>query len=442
MTIRTATHLQILDIIRRQGPIGSRQIQGITGLSQPTVSRYLTDLLADVTVFGAARSTAYAIQKSIHGRPGSQPIFNINNHGALSHVGQLDFLAGDKVRAQIGNHVEIAHEDLPWFLSTFRLEGFLGRLQAAQIGQEDWDTNPERWSIDQVLSGALSLYDIPGSLILGERSKETDGLELPPLSAPSLPDELNRLAHLFVDSLPAGSSAGGEQPKFLAKQENQRVIVKFSAPKDHPYGQRWSDLLHCEAIASQVLIDFGYPAAVNHVVEAQERTFLISERFDRTAHGIGRRHVVSCGAAHRGLLKESYQHWGATAHRLAQIKALDKKDANTAQLFLEFGRLIGNTDMHSGNLAFFVDIDRLNRGGLSLAPSYDMLPMRWRPNMQQSDLSPYTPFHLDERALGTEAGPLALEFWRRISEHARLSKPLRETAKIMMKNIASARKFF
>ena len=51
MTIRTATHLQILDIIRRQGPIGSRQIQGITGLSQPTVSRYLTDLLADVTVF-------------------------------------------------------------------------------------------------------------------------------------------------------------------------------------------------------------------------------------------------------------------------------------------------------------------------------------------------------------------------------------------------------
>ena len=44
-----------------------------------------------------------------------------------------------------------------------------------------------------------------------------------------------------------GSSAGGEQPKFLAYAETasgpRRVIVKFTAAEDHAVSQRWRDLL-------------------------------------------------------------------------------------------------------------------------------------------------------------------------------------------------------
>jgi hypothetical protein len=40
-----------------------------------------------------------------------------------------------------------------------------------------------------------------------------------------------------------------------------------------------------------------------------------------------------------------------------------------------FGQLIGNTDMHFGNLAFFFSFN----GALSLAPVYDMLPMAYAP---------------------------------------------------------------
>lgn len=53
-------------------------------------------------------------------------------------------------------------------------------------------------------------------------------------------------------------------------------------------------------------------------------------------------------------------------------------DANalvTTRRLHAFGERIGNTDMHHGNLAFWLK-DTLP---FRLAPSYDMLPMLWAP---------------------------------------------------------------
>ena len=436
MTQRTQLQLQILDFVSREGPVSSKQIQQVTGISQASVSRAIADLGSEISVFGSARSTTYAIHQSIHGKPGNQPIFNVDEHGRVSEVGRLDFLAADKVRVELGNYTEVVKEDLPWFLSPLRLEGFLGRLQARRFADDNWDTNPERWVIGQVLATALSLYDIPGSLILGDTSKDSVLPDIPALNDPSLMEALNREAEAIIDALPVGSSAGGEQPKFLARQGSKSVIVKFSPPVATPYGRRWSDLLFCEAIASDVLRRSGFQAAVNHTVETDERAFLISERFDRT-EGFGRRHVVSLGAAHKGLVNESYQNWGVTAEKLAQRKALSRHDAKAAQTILEFGRLIGNTDMHSGNLAFYVNLGNLKRG-LSLAPAYDMLPMRWSPNVQQQYLTEYTPFHLDERSLGGDAAPMAMDFWLSVSVQGKISLPLRQVAKVMADKVAEA----
>jgi len=84
--------------------------------------------------------------------------------------------------------------------------------------------------------------------------------------------------------------------------------------------------------------------AQSHIVQSDHWTYLIGKRFDRV--GVhGRRHVVSIGAAHQGFVKAPCVNWAATADvlvRRAQLSALDGDDLNA---LLQFGRLIGNTDM-------------------------------------------------------------------------------------------------
>ncbi|TXC62034.1 hypothetical protein FSC37_22805 [Piscinibacter aquaticus] len=52
----------------------------------------------------------------------------------------------------------------------------------------------------------------------------------------------------------------------------------------------------------------------------------------------------------------------------------------TIATLLAFGRLIGNTDMHSGNPRSSWCSTICRAGAFTLAPAYDMLSMRWRPN--------------------------------------------------------------
>ena len=44
-----------------------------------------------------------------------------------------------------------------------------------------------------------------------------------------------------------------------------------------------------------------------------------------------------------------------------------------------YGKLIGNTDMHLGNVSFRFRPDPRGRVQLNLAPAYDMLPMLYAP---------------------------------------------------------------
>jgi hypothetical protein len=64
----------------------------------------------------------------------------------------------------------------------------------------------------------------------------------------------------------------------------------------------------------------------------------------------------------------------------ARQRRLTELDAERAAALLAFGRLIAKSDMHSGNLSLFVELEDLAKGRFTEAPLYDMLPMRWRPN--------------------------------------------------------------
>jgi hypothetical protein len=67
--------------------------------------------------------------------------------------------------------------------------------------------------------------------------------------------------------------------------------------------------------------------------------------------------------------------WPLTARRLATDGQIRPEAAHAADLLWAFGTLIGNADMHSGNLSFVSEQGR----PYAIAPAYDMTPMAFAP---------------------------------------------------------------
>lgn len=434
MTSADRFHQQILGILAERGIASSQELQAATGKSQPTVSRLLAELAPQVLFLGQARSTRYGLPKSIHGLPAQQPVFWTNESGQAHRIGTLSFLANDVLHIDSSLVEGASTGSLPWYLTPLRAQGFLGRLLAQRLSSYGVGSNPEPWPLETILFAALQLHDAPGAISIGEPAEGPRHAPLP-LEAAALRAALDALASDIAGTLPAGSSAGGEQPKFVALLEDGRhVLVKFTPPRGTPFGERWSDLLHAEALASSVLAEHGVPVAATSVVESRTRTYLLSERFDRIGPR-GRRHVVAVGAAHEAFVADRYVHWGASCEALARTRHLSRDDAAKAMALLQFGRLIGNTDMHSGNLGLFVQPEGLAAGRFNLAPVYDMLPMRWRPDAALGGAPDYSPFEPDAVSAGSaSAGPAAV-FWRRLAEHGRVQPGLREVAGEMARRL-------
>jgi len=348
-------------------------------------------------------------------------------------LGLLSFLARSQIHiAAEGVNLLFepsAQQELPWFLAPLRAQGFLGRLQAARLAALGVPANPERWDTHHMLLAALHTQDAPGSLLLGDAAL-TATQSLPSLPATDPDDTLDNLAADLARTLPAGSSAGGEQPKFLAMAASgQPLLVKFSPPLGTPFGDRWSDLLHAEALANNVLQRHGQAAADCQTLTTKERTYLLSTRFDRFGPQ-GRAHVVALGAVHAAFVPGPWVNWSNTSDALARQGRLPAEDAKRAAFLLQFGRLIGNTDMHSGNASVFAlgdTLAELLRGQFKLAPCYDMLPMRFKPDPLVG-LVDYAPFTPDARLATPGVKRAALAFWTRLAQLPAVSPGLRELA--------------
>ena len=92
-----------------------------------------------------------------------------------------------------------------------------------------------------------------------------------------------------------------------------------------------------------------------------------------------------------------------------------------------FGQLIGNTDMHDGNLSFEPRMSPATTS-LILAPAYDMLPMLYAPQrgveLPQVNFAPRLPLPA-ERAAWTYAATAAEQFWSRAADDARIGAEFR-----------------
>lgn len=427
----TEAQLALMATLGVRGLATSAELQAALGKSQPTVSRLLADLAPRVVALGRGRRARYALPRDILGLSGSQPLHWVDEAGHVRPWGRLTFLAGDRLHIEADGIDLVTRGGLPWFLAPLRSEGFLGRLLARRLALHGVDGNPERWPLEHVLFAALQTHDAPGALQLGEPGPAAGS---PPAARADPAQRYDELAEAVARSLPAGSSAGGEQAKFLARlSSGEHVIVKFSPPRGTPFGERWHDLLHAEHLALTVLAAHGVPVARSRVVESGSRTFLESERFDRVG-AAGRRHAVPLHAVHDAFVPGARVHWGETCAALARQRRVPPQVPAQVDALLRFGRLIGNSDMHFGNLSLLVERDAVRQGRFTLAPLYDMLPMRWRPNVLSGDLAllPFEPSPLDRQSASST---LAREFWQRAHALGALSRPFRALAGTMAQRL-------
>lgn len=415
----------ILALLAQAPSLSAPELQRATGKSQASVSLALTRLGDAVCKMGAARSTRYARTHNILGLNARQVVSLAGPHRDEGLFGELHFLQGNQVHVRgPRKSAWLCQNTLPWWLSTLRPQGFLGR-QYARL-RPDFPVDPDDWSLSQTLyTAANHFHDPPGAFAIGSYT-------MPPSTDVALArrgEAFDALADASALGLPAGSSAGGEQPKFVCRVEGTSVVVKFSPPRGTPFGERWHGLLQLEHLANMVLREHGIPSAQTELVSTRKRSYLQSTRFDRLSAN-GKRHVVAAGAVHEAFVKGPRRHWVATAEALAAQKLLAAEHLRSIACIYLFGQYIGNTDMHFGNLSLFVD--DVTRPTFFPTPVYDMLPMVWRPGVHGGELD-LAPIHLQRQPAGFEAEvqqarAWAMEFWKRAARLPALGDTLREAS--------------
>lgn len=346
----------------------ARQLVESTGLSQPTVSRALIALGDEVVRLGAGPAIHYALRDSSRSQL-AVPVYRVSDGGQIRELGRLLPVRPEGFVMQQADGVCLHSAGLPWWLFDMRPQGYLGRAYAsAHADGLGLPANPEHWGDAEVLRALLAHgHDVIGNLLIGERARQHF------LSMP-LPQPVERqcdyplLARAASAGELAGSSAGGEQPKFCAYSPDGHVLVKFSATDDNPISQRWRDLLLAEHLALAVL------GVATTVVDCGQQRFLEVPRFDRIGP-LGRVGVFSLRALDAEFIGAAHAPWPVVVQRLAAAGHVTPQSHAGAALLWAFGTLIGNTDMHAGNLSFI----SLHGRPYQLAPAYDMLPMAFAP---------------------------------------------------------------
>jgi DNA-binding transcriptional ArsR family regulator len=433
--------------LRRRGVASAGELAAALKVSQPTVSRHLAQLGERVVRLGRGRATLYAMAREINPVGSTWPLYAIDEEGLPRLTGMLRALQGKSwVLEQAvpwetlrgGEYPHGLFPDFPWFLDDLRPQGFLGRAFARTYGRTlGLPPDPTRWDADAVLRALVQQgSDLSGNWVLGEEMlAEAQRQRMTPQSFVA-EEERSESYPALADSTLAGelpgSSAGGEQPKFTARvgqseEDVRHVIVKFSGGSGRPEDQRWADLLISEHVAATILSVHGIPASKTELIMGAGRVFLESTRFDRVgAHG--RKGLSSLWALDGAFFGKPYTNWTSAATRLMESGWFCEEDAERLCVLWWFGNLIGNTDMHYGNVSLFLEANR----PLALAPSYDMLPMLYRPDAEgrlpDRIFSPLPP-PPEAMRYWHKAVDMALQFWKDVARTPEVSSTFQAIAK-------------
>jgi hypothetical protein len=366
-------------LLSQEGISDGAMLRDRLQVSQPVFSR-LTAMLGDeLLITGRSRSTRYSLIRSLEGIPAAVPIYEVEQQGTTRRVGVLHAVRphGFVFESFTDDVPGGYYDDLPFFIDDLRPAGFLGRLVPRQHPELSLPSDIRDWSAEHNLKYLCRFgWDCVGALIVGEEAFELflKHVQNPPDfidMADRSREYIKRARNILAYGVP-GSSAAGEQPKFLAVRSSDRqpVMVKFVLDPRSVVGRRRTDLLIAEHVVHQVLQRHNCSVARSELVFGDGgELFLEIERFDRLGTQ-GRRGIISLRVLDNQFVGRLGE-WGKTAVALQKSGTIDGKAVYQIRWFDLFGRLIANSDMHEGNVSFFT------RGALciEIAPVYDMLPM-------------------------------------------------------------------
>ncbi|MEN1961301.1 type II toxin-antitoxin system HipA family toxin YjjJ [Luteimonas sp. MJ246] len=445
----SATLADLLALLASGQAVRASRVLRELGISRPVLGRLVREAGDQVLRVGRARATAYVARAS--SEAGSVwPLWRMRPDATLEELGMLYLLRGERFqfepageRPNLNRPVDDVpghFPGLPWFLDDLRPQGFLGRSLAHRSGPRlGVPTDLKRWQLrDSLLAITRTGGTAIGDLLLGSHAVELALAELdaPPdaVAAAARRTRYSDWAEAALAGEAIGSSPGGEQPKFtstvLTPDGRYAALVKFAVHDTGQAAARWAELLACEQIALACLRDAGLPAAEAELVDAERHLCLEVRRFDRSQDRIGRQGFVSLLALDAAFVGAGGHDWSRAGEQLAAEGLIDGQTAGQMAVLHWFGRFIGNSDMHAGNLGFHL----ADAGPLALAPAYDMLPMYLAPS-RTGAARPAVPLVLapPERTGHTghiaRAADAAIRFWDQVAGSERIdSAELRQVA--------------
>ncbi|HET7922719.1 MAG TPA: type II toxin-antitoxin system HipA family toxin YjjJ [Gammaproteobacteria bacterium] len=413
----------IVSLLTRRGVLSGGELQRALRISAATLSRQVRGAERILRI-GRTRGARYAAYRRVAGLPSRLPIFRVDAEGDVQLVANLHLLSLGQHWLEPMTATSTLFAGLPLIIADMAPQGFLGRRFAEIHADLALPRRLQDWNDDhRLIATARRGEDCIGNLIVGEESLHRF---LDNAATSVKRQDYPALARIAAER-GAGSSAGGEQPKFTAWREARHLIVKFTAGDGSAADQRWRDLLVCEWLATEILNENGISAAQAEIVDVGPQRFLEVERFDRIGER-GRRGVLTAGPLDDELYGQR-DNWPAFAERMTRDRLLAPEQIRRIRLLEAFGQLIGNSDRHFGNLSFFAD-GLSHMPTLQLAPVYDMVPMAWAPYngiVPALDLPAARP-RANILDVWQAALRLAQLFWRRVATDDRISRELRTVA--------------
>ncbi len=386
------------------GALRSSELLAAAGVSRETLANAYRREAGQVLRFGQARATCYAARQNLPGLGTDEfPIFRVDEGGDIQRNGQLVTLVATE---SVWLPDPTVIDGLPAEMHDVAPKGFLAHSYARHHADLGLPDDVSDWSDKHILV-ALSRRgeDLPGNLIIGRES--FDRFQQLRHEAHT-ENDYSRLSRDAIAGEHAGSSAGGEQPKFTAFVNGQHRIIKFATGATDN-SRRWQDLLALEHVALQTLQDAGIDAATSELLDIDGLRCLVVDRFDRSGE-MGRRAVMTLAAASGNVAGS----WADSAEEMHQEGELGDEGMHRIALLDAFGAQIANGDRHHYNVALFP-----TQTGYDVAPAFDQLPMSYAPpasgNLRNAAiLQPHAAVNTLE--VWEEARGLANEFWRRASE--------------------------
>jgi len=425
------------------GPRTAAELMADLKVSQPTLSRIVSRMNDSVLMFRIPRERTprYGLLRSLPlGIASRQRIYRVLRNGSFAPFAEASFLAGGATLERQESGAVAFYEGLPPYMAFASPSGFLGRHLAHEASEDlRFPSSLRDWGDEHRVAYLFTRgLNLPGNLVFGDIcfQAEINLREVAPTPAAQKAEYFLQVATELKDAA-HGSSAGGEQPKFLALTADMgHVIVKFARR-----GSRMGQLLPLEHLALRSLSEANVPAAATQLLTAGDYVFLEVQRFDRAGR-TGRVGMLSAGVVDDEFfgLRDT---WSQFAARSVTAGYLTPEDARRVDTVAAFSELIGNTDRHFENISLLIDEGGEYQG---IAPAYDVLPMRYASIGGGVDPA-LTPVEPRVGTIGAQpavwacAMEAAERFWSAV-QHERLAVPITtEMKELAARNLAVDRRF-